>query len=187
MTRVLAILAVAAAGGCDPTATGPAEDGKAKTPADSSGKKAPGESSVKKTPAETPAADLAARIERCRVGVGERHTDAETCRLLCQDPAVDAPTTADTVLARYETCVGTCAPATTTDRTTCALNCAGSTPAVIADASAEARTCMRPCLEALADCSGGCGTESGTDRETCRLQCEANARTCVGACTKTAD
>lgn len=130
--------------------------------------------------ADTKPSEVAACIERCRSG--DRRTDAETCRLLCEDPKAASPSTIDTTLARYETCVEGCGPSSSTDRATCALNCAGSTPAEVNGADASARTCMRPCLETLSECSGGCGAGSETDRETCRLQCDANGRSCLSDC-----
>lgn len=163
------VLAVASAGACDPTAT--STDDKAKA----------GEQ-TKAKPDKAAPSEVAACIDRCRSGPGDRRTDAETCRLLCQDPEAGTPTPIDTTLARYETCVGACGPSSSTDRATCTLNCAGSTPAAVTEADATARTCMRPCLESLGECAAGCGSGSETDRETCRLQCDENVRSCLAGC-----
>ena len=162
----LAALVAVLGSGCDPTATQP--DAKAGKDAAKPSKAAPSE--------------VAACIDRCRSGPGDRRTDAETCRLLCEDPSAGTPTTVDTVLARHEACVETCRPSSSSDRATCTLNCAGSIPAVVSEVDAKARTCMRPCLQTLGECNGGCTGGSDTNRETCRLQCDANARSCLSDC-----
>lgn len=170
-------MAIACAGGCDPSAVG--DQGKTQVAIQTDAQAGKAGKAAKAPPSE-----LAACIDRCRTG--DRRTDAETCRLQCEDPEAGTPTTIDTTLARYEICVDGCGSASSTDRATCTLNCAGSTPAAVSEADASERTCMRPCLESLGECSGGCGSGSETDRETCRLQCDANARSCLADCVPSA-